>query len=614
MKNLLTLVILLFPALYGWADEENTVKKTTDAHITGHIILKETGEHLPFMTILLKGTNIGTATDETGHFFLKNLPEGKYTLRVQGVGYKSAEKEIVIVRGKTQEVNFEISEDAVMLDGAVVTANRNETDRREAPVIVNVLSPKVFENTNSVCLSQGLNFQPGLRVENNCQNCGFQQVRINGLDGPYSQILIDSRPMCSSLAGVYGLEQIPANMVERVEVLRGGGSALFGSNAIAGTINIITKEPLYNFFQVGHTLSAIDGESFDNVTSFNGAIVNDQRDAGIYLFGMVRDRQAYDHDDDGFSELGKINSTTLGFKTYYKPTHFSKFTLEYHHIKEFRRGGNNLIRYNPIPDLSLRASYSEGFRAPQTYDEDLHVAAVGGEVTLIQVAKDLKTERSRSYSASVDYYTAWGPVQINLLLEGFYTSLHNPFVLEEIESDDENKILERRNGSDAVVKGFNLEGKIAPHKSVQLQFGATLQNSKYDEPVAWSKDPDVEACRKLLRSPDQYGYATLNLLPFKNFSAALSGTYTGSMYVGHSAGYIEKDVLEKTDSFFDATIKLAYDIKVGRGYTIQFNIGMQNVFDSYQNDFDKGEFRDSGYIYGPGLPRTYFAGLKFGIF
>ena len=138
--------------------------------------------------------------------------------------------------------------------------------------------------------------------------------------------------------------------------------------------------------------------------------------------------------------LGKINSTTLGFKTYYKPTHFSKFTLEYHHIKEFRRGGNNLIRYNPIPDLSLRASYSEGFRAPQTYDEDLHVAAVGGEVTLIQVAKDLKTERSRSYSASVDYYTAWGPVQINLLLEGFYTSLHNPFVLEEIESDDENKI------------------------------------------------------------------------------------------------------------------------------------------------------------------------------
>lgn len=94
------------------------------------------------------------------------------------------------------------------------------------------------------------------------------------------------------------------------------------------------------------------------MTSFNGAIVNDQRDAGIYLFGMVRDRQAYDHDDDGFSELGKINSTTLGFKTYYKPTHFSKFTLEYHHIKEFRRGGNNLDRPPHEADVAEQADHN----------------------------------------------------------------------------------------------------------------------------------------------------------------------------------------------------------------------------------------------------------------
>ncbi len=89
--------------------------------------------------------------------------------------------------------------------------------------------------------ADGLNFQPGVRVENNCQNCGFQQVRINGLEGPYTQILVDSRPIFSAQTGVYGLEQIPANMIERVEIMRGGGSALFGSSAIAGTINIITK-------------------------------------------------------------------------------------------------------------------------------------------------------------------------------------------------------------------------------------------------------------------------------------------------------------------------------------------------------------------------------------
>ena len=149
----------------------------------------------------------------------------------------------------------------------LVSANLFETTRRLAPTLVNVVDLKLFETTNSSTLSQGLNFQPGVRVETNCQNCGFQQVRINGLDGPYTQILIDSRPVFSALSGVYGLEQIPASMIERVEVMRGGGSALFGSSAIAGTINIITKEPLRNSGQLSHTITSIGGSSaFDNNT------------------------------------------------------------------------------------------------------------------------------------------------------------------------------------------------------------------------------------------------------------------------------------------------------------------------------------------------------------
>ena len=79
-----------------------------------------------------------------------------------------------------------------------------------------------------------MNFQSGLRVENNCGNCGTTQLRINGLEGQYSQVLLDSRPIFSSLASVYGLEQLPVAMIERVEVIRGGGSALFGANAIGG--------------------------------------------------------------------------------------------------------------------------------------------------------------------------------------------------------------------------------------------------------------------------------------------------------------------------------------------------------------------------------------------
>ena len=98
----------------------------------------------------------------------------------------------------------------VGLDEVVVSANKNTVKRKDAPVVVNVISARLFEQVNAPDLAKSLSYQSGLRVENNCQNCGFPQVRINGLEGPYSQILINSRPVVSSLAGVYGLEQIPA--------------------------------------------------------------------------------------------------------------------------------------------------------------------------------------------------------------------------------------------------------------------------------------------------------------------------------------------------------------------------------------------------------------------
>ena len=108
-------------------------------------------------------------------------------MQVSSVGYQTVTRRVVLKKGVTLEENFELEEDLVALDGVVVTANRNETTRRMAPTLVNVMDFKLFEQTNSTTLAQGLNFQPGVRVENNCQNCGFQQVRINGLDGPYTQ-------------------------------------------------------------------------------------------------------------------------------------------------------------------------------------------------------------------------------------------------------------------------------------------------------------------------------------------------------------------------------------------------------------------------------------------
>lgn len=767
MKNKFLLLILCLGC--SWVLSAHNIdpieqKKGSDANIIGHVVDRKTKEHLSYMTVALKGTTIGTVTDNTGHYFLKNLPEGTYTLQVSSVGYKTVEKKVTTKKGVTLEVDFEIEEDAIALDGVVVSANRGETKRRLAPTLVNVVDFKMFENTNSSTLSQGLNFQPGVRVETNCQNCGFQQVRINGLDGPYTQILIDSRPIFSALTGVYGLEQIPANMIERVEVMRGGGSALFGASAIAGTINIITKEPLRNSGEVAHTTTGLGGfGSFDNNTTLNASLVTDDYKAGLYIFGQNRHRSAYDHDGDGFSEMPKLKNQTVGFRSYLKTSTYTKISLEYHHIEEFRRGGDKLnrppheadiaeqlehsidggglkfdyfspneksklsvftssqfthrdsyygpgedpmksygkttdltymagsqfthsfdkaffmpsdltagieynfdrleddlwgyerytkqivnigsaylqnewknekwgiliggridkhsllhnpifspranIRFNPSENINFRLSYSGGFRAPQTFDEDLHVDNVGGTVSMVEVDPNLKAEKSHSLSSSVDFYHRVGAFQLNFLVEGFFNKLSNTFILESKGINEDNIwVKERRNGDGSKVYGLTLEAKLAYLNSFQIQGGFTVQRSRFDKPEVWSEDQPAQ--RRIFKSPNTYGYFSATYTPIKPLNFSLSGTYTGPMYVQHLAGYIPEDRIDKTKKFYDLGFKTSYDFSLVGSTTLQLNVGITNIFNSYQNDFDKGKDRDSNYIYGPASPRSYFAGVK----
>ena len=252
--------------------------------IAGHVIVKGTEESIPFATVMILGTNRGAVSNEEGQFEFRKLAAGKYTLRVQVMGYKTQEKTITVSAEATSVVHFQMEEVSFTTDEVVVSANRNEVSRKAAPVVVNVMSAKLFETVNSTDLAKSLNFQSGLRVENNCQNCGFPQVRINGLEGPYSQILINSRPIISALSGVYGLEQIPVNMIERVEVVRGGGSALFGANAVGGTINIITKDPINNSFQVASTMSNMNGKSWEQYMGGNVSLVAKDNSYGIALY------------------------------------------------------------------------------------------------------------------------------------------------------------------------------------------------------------------------------------------------------------------------------------------------------------------------------------------
>lgn len=785
MKKIFMLLALVFMSATAVVYAESSAQNHGHNHrhdhrsgnsIYGHVIEEDTETGIAYAAVLLVETGQGMSADEYGKFQFTHIPAGVYTLRVQLIGYETQEVKVQVQNDRPVDMHVVMPVQGLVADEVVVSASRNAVRRCEAPVVVNVLNTKLFEQTNSTDLAKSLNYQSGLRVENNCQNCAFPQVRINGLEGPYSQILINSRPVVSALSGVYGLEQIPVNMIDRIEVVRGGGSALFGANAVGGTINIITREPVQNSFSASSTQSCMDGDAWEQVANANASLVSSDGTYGIALYESYRNRNHYDRDGDGFSEVGKLNSNTFGLNAYYKPSHYGKLNIEYHTTNEFRRGGNkfdmepfqsditeqtkhiinsggvsydrffndyrhkmsvygsvqhidrnsyygaqqnpdaygktdditwvaggmyvgnfnkvlfspatftagieyqnnsmhdvmvgynrdmkqdveifggflqnewkmrlftlltgfridnhNLIdnpifsprvnlMYKPTDKFQTRLTWSTGFRAPQAYDEDLHITAVGGEGTLISLADGLKPERSNSFSGSIDWVFNAGHWQANLLLEGFYTDLRDVFVLDMIGHDEQGNMLqERRNGSGARVYGANLDFKIAHGKDLALQLGFTAQRSRYKEYEYWSETEGVAPIKNMTRTPDYYGYFTLSGSPFKNFDWSLSGIYTGKMYVPHFApdfsaipegyeySYIETDIMERTPSFFDLNVKLNYTFVLKDHLKLQLNAGVQNILDEFQKDLDQGGFRDSGYFYGPTAPRTFFLGLK----
>jgi outer membrane receptor for ferrienterochelin and colicins len=312
--------------------------------VVGHIL--SNGQPVPFVNILLKNTTTGTSSDENGNYSL-SIPAGKQIISVQAVGYKTQDKQINVPENGKTHLDFNLEESVFGLNQVVISATRGLQKRTEAPVIVTVTNSEVLQKAQAISLSEGLSFQPGLRIETNCQNCGFSQVRMNGLDGAYSQILMDSRPIFSALNGVYGLDQIPTNMIERIEVVRGGGSALYGSNAIAGTINIITKDPITDSFKINTHYGLIDGTSPDKALTLNGTVLSENLDLGMQIYGMLRDRTQYDANEDKYTEIPSMENQTLGFKTFYRPFERSKITVDFHTIKEFRRGGED--QFNLLP-------------------------------------------------------------------------------------------------------------------------------------------------------------------------------------------------------------------------------------------------------------------------
>jgi outer membrane receptor for ferrienterochelin and colicins len=754
---------------------------TTVFGYTGKIsgTVKADGKPVEFASISIESLKLGVSTNKQGKYFLSNIPEGNYEMTISFVGYQNLQKSFTISHENLNlNLNIDLSEKSLLLDEVVVTGTKTFKRKTESPVIVNVTSSAALESTQSCNLAEGLKFQPGLRVETDCQTCNYTQLRMNGLAGGYSQILVNGRPIFSPLTGLYGMEQLPVNMIERIEVVRGGGSSLYGSSAVGGTVNVITKIPKQNSYDISNSFQLVNGQSTDNMLLANATILDKDLKSGASFFFNKRDRDFYDHNDDNFSELPLLNTIAFGTNLFFLPEENQKLELSLSHMNEYRIGGEmrrdtpaylaqqseerthhvwmasadyqvnfnnqkttfisyaawqntNRKHYTGItPDDSLeyqnhistppygtslvqtfnlgvqmnhklsnflkgeniltlgteyiyddvidqipafayiidqttrnfgsffqsdwkinsqinllagfrlddhslisnvqlnprasllykmkdniqfRANYGTGFRAPQAFDADMHMAFAGGGISRVVLSPNLMAENSNSFNLSMNYDKAKEKYIWGYTIEAFHTELKNAFILNPIGEDAFGEVFQKENGQGATVQGITLETRINYDSKWQLEGGFTLQSSEYEETVEYIDG--IAGTKSFIRTPNDYGFASLTITPKKAWSLNINYVYTGSMIVPHFAGAenFDSDVLLDTESFSDLSLKFSYALKVKKtGNKFELFTGVKNVFNSYQNNFDIGKNRDSNFVYGPSLPRTFFFGLKVG--
>jgi outer membrane receptor for ferrienterochelin and colicins len=329
-----------------------------DGFVKGKVTDKETHQALTGVNVFFEHTTTGAATDEHGNYVISNAPFGEWHVVASIMGYQRVHEIVRITADETITLNFELKPTILEMGAVVVTGTSTPHLLEDTPVRTEVIPRRIIEQKQAINLAEALSFQTGIRVENNCSNCNFSQVRILGMDGKYSQILIDGDPVISSLAGVYGLEHFPEEMVDQIEVVKGGGSSLYGGGAVAGVVNMITRRPLLNQVRIKYQSHSTGGELDQHVGAVAETVFK-KGTSGAYVFGSFRKRNPYDHNEDGFSELGELRNETIGFKWYYQPFMNSELLASLHQIHEERRGGNKFDQ--PVHEAEI-AEWLEHWR------------------------------------------------------------------------------------------------------------------------------------------------------------------------------------------------------------------------------------------------------------
>lgn len=298
---------------------------------------------ISFATIAVQNSKHGTSTDSAGKYTLEGLTQGKYTLIVSYLGYKTQSKTVNVAAGQNTELNFNlIPAETASLNEVVVTGTMKEVSRLASPVPVEVYSPAFFRKNPTPSVFDALQNVNGVRPQLNCNICNTGDIHINGLEGPYTMILIDGMPIVSGLSSVYGLSGIPNALIERVEIVKGPASSLYGSEAVGGLINIITRKP--------QNAPAFSGDlfttSWGEINTDIGFKFNAGKSAEVLTgINYFKYGNRIDNNKDNFTDVTQQDRISLFQKWAFNRKENRQFSIAARYNYEDRWGGD--ISWNP---------------------------------------------------------------------------------------------------------------------------------------------------------------------------------------------------------------------------------------------------------------------------
>ena len=689
-----------------------------------------------------------------GRFCLYPVSAGEHRLIVFADGYGLAERDI---RTRAEDrLEVEIRLRPAFGEEVIISATRTEKRLADVPLHVQTVPRSRIESVVARTLADAVEWTRGVRVESNCQSCNTSQIRLLGLEGPYSQLLVDGQPTVSSLAMVYGIEQLPARLIDSIEVVRGGGSPAYGAGAVAGVINLIPHHPDHTHIEVDVRLGRMGGAG-GSAESPSYSLVADwtpgsKRAATFY--GQIDRVAPVDVDGDGFSEVSIRNLDVVGARYHeFFMGGSARLATDVSHTAEFRRGGDQVqlppqqaqvaeqldsrrsgasvswlhtvspiwdwratashaaterasyygsggdvgafgwtrnplwvfdshvnrggaagtlsfglqashdiiddrqpayrriiresyrstsafvqddrrigdgltllygvradrhsavqrtivspraaLMWTPRGDLTLRASHSAGFRPPSVFDEQLHIALLGGEAMVVRDDPALREETSAARMLSLE----WRPMigrRVAMAVDStfFDTRIENLFHNRQADdpATDELEFV-RTNFGHARVRGVEV-GWSLRRDGLAVDAGYAWQRAEFGH-----AEPDFGSTRRF-RTPERYGSASVQWPLPRGLTLFAGLRYTGSMLAPHYAGYIAEDRLDATPSFLTWDLGLSRRFAFGGDRRITATFAVKNLTDEYQGDLDRGPQRDASYVYGPRFPRSVVVGLK----